>query len=295
MVEVALAYVRAGWRVFPIAGLVPGRPGEGVLCSCHRGAECSRPGKHPLCRGSFNRAVGSPTLVAKYWTEHPAANVGLALEGSGVLVLDIDDLDALVGAEARLGPLPLSYRVTTGRGLHIYLARPSDRLYHRAPMELQPGVEVKQRSITAAGSRHPSGGWYTVVSNGGIEQLPVAWAETLFAGSQDARTLGMGAGAGMESELVLRGRDWCTETTALGAKALSGEVFRLAQADNGARRNQLLKSAFRLGQLLHRDVVPAEASLALQRTAFQIGLEPEEVNALVEETLEAGARRPRRM
>ena len=52
MVEVALGYARAGWRVFPLFPIVGGQLVDGKLinghCGCSKGVACTtKPGKHP--------------------------------------------------------------------------------------------------------------------------------------------------------------------------------------------------------------------------------------------------------
>jgi hypothetical protein len=83
---------RFGWRVFPLYELA----GPGV-CSCRLGADCpvKNQGKHPRVsipsgEGAVHPATNDPVQIQKWWKRWPNANIGVWLEGSNLIVLDID-------------------------------------------------------------------------------------------------------------------------------------------------------------------------------------------------------------
>ncbi len=105
--ESALALAAGGWRVHPL------RPGT----------------KLPMLAAWQNVASSEPDTVAAWWTNTPAAGIGLATGHCGVFVLDVDTANgkageaSLAALTAQYGPLPetLSAKTATG-GLHLYFA-----------------------------------------------------------------------------------------------------------------------------------------------------------------------------
>jgi hypothetical protein len=82
-----------GWRVFPLYEMSPAG-----ACSCHKGAECPTPGKHPRVSipkgdGAVHPATTNLTDIRKWWKKWPTANIGVWLEDSNLIVLDIDKND----------------------------------------------------------------------------------------------------------------------------------------------------------------------------------------------------------
>ena len=97
----ALTLATAGWRVFP----------------------CEPGGKRPLGalapHGCLD-ASAEPEVVAAWWSAQPAANIGLALAGSGVSVIDIDPAGFDAPEVSALAEHP-TYTVRTPRdGRHLY-------------------------------------------------------------------------------------------------------------------------------------------------------------------------------
>ena len=79
-----------GWRVFPLYDI-----GPGGVCSCKAGADCRTPGKHPRIAipsgdGAKHPATSDVEQIKKWWKKWPNANIGVWLEGSNTIVLDID-------------------------------------------------------------------------------------------------------------------------------------------------------------------------------------------------------------
>jgi len=84
---------RFSWRVFPLYEMAA----SGV-CSCAKGSDCPSPGKHPRVSipsgaDAQHPATSDVDTVKKWWKKWPEANIGVWLEGSGIIVLDIDKND----------------------------------------------------------------------------------------------------------------------------------------------------------------------------------------------------------
>lgn len=86
MLTEVLNYSKQGWHVFPL------QPN----------------GKAPLVAGGFKQATTDTEQIQKWWTANPAANIGIALDASGLCVVDVDTHGDINGFESLplLGDLP---------------------------------------------------------------------------------------------------------------------------------------------------------------------------------------------
>ena len=82
----AVAYAERGWRVFPLHWIR-----EDGSCSCEKGCEPTKAGKHPLTAHGLKDASADPQHVERWWRATPAANIGIVTgKESGLVVLDVD-------------------------------------------------------------------------------------------------------------------------------------------------------------------------------------------------------------
>ncbi len=159
--DAALAYADHGWHVYPV--IPPDADGH---CTCHLGARCPHPGKHPLAdlapRGLKN-ATRDPDLIRYWFGEYlPTANVGVACEPSGLLVLDADDEAGLEWVKQQR--LPSGPFQETGSGFWHFLFRlPADRRV-KSTTKRDNGLPIDVRAcggaIIVPPSRHASGKRY---------------------------------------------------------------------------------------------------------------------------------------
>lgn len=81
-----------GWRVFPLYEIA-----SSGVCSCSKGGECKVPGKHPRVSippgNAQHPATTNVEQIRSWWKKWPNANIGIWLEGSDLLILDIDKND----------------------------------------------------------------------------------------------------------------------------------------------------------------------------------------------------------
>jgi len=139
--DFALRYAAIGWHVFPVWG---GKEGK---CRC--GTECTSPGKHPvepLARRGYLSATTDPALIRLWWTQDPEAGIGVNLEASSLVAVDIDPrnggLETIDQVEAEHGPLRSDVmQFTQGGGEH--------RVFSLAgtcslPGKLGPGIDLKR-------------------------------------------------------------------------------------------------------------------------------------------------------
>ncbi len=97
MLDAALAYASAGWHVFPL------KPGT----------------KEPSTPSGHLDATIDPDAIRAWWSSSPRSNVGISLEPSGLVVLDVDVAEEKKGAESLVefdAVLPTTLTQRTGRG-----------------------------------------------------------------------------------------------------------------------------------------------------------------------------------
>jgi hypothetical protein len=186
LAEAALAYVAAGYEVFPLRGKLP--------CSncppCeprspryhpHQAADCP----HELCHGLY-AATTDASRVASWWARWPQANIGARVPAS-LLVLDIDPrhggLGRLVELEREHGPLPRTRTSVSGRGdggHHRWFLRPGGQV---SAARLGGGLDLKTHAgyVVLPPSRHPATGQPYRWAEPTLEPaaLPAGWRQLL--------------------------------------------------------------------------------------------------------------------
>ena len=144
--EAALAYVQAGFAVFPL------RPRS----------------KRPMTKHGLHDWTDDPESVRKVWGAYPDANIGIVCgEPSGnIVVIDVDrdedagydGADSLDEWERANGKLPETACEVTGRGGTHYFFRTDGRPLHpTVNEELHIDVRAEGSYVMAAPSVHPNG------------------------------------------------------------------------------------------------------------------------------------------
>lgn len=131
--EMALAYARHGWLVFPLHTVIDGG------CDCRR--PCHSPGKHPRTMKGFKDATTDLDVIDRWWSMWPAANVGIrtGME-SGIVVIDIDPRNGGLETAATLPLRRTAQVLTQGDGFHLYYLYPEEGAVAGS---LGAGVDVK--------------------------------------------------------------------------------------------------------------------------------------------------------
>jgi bifunctional DNA primase/polymerase-like protein/primase-like protein/D5-like protein len=162
MLQAALEYAQAGFRVFPVHAIRAG------ACSCGGGKGCA-PGKHPIGplvpKGVKDASVEVQKIEA-WWSRVPDANIGIATGAtSDLVVLDVDGPlgeQTLTDFETRYGALPRTRQVKTGKGRHLYFRYPAKVTHLKSVARKNLGLDVRGDGgyVVAPPSLHASGRRY---------------------------------------------------------------------------------------------------------------------------------------
>lgn len=157
----ALKYAAIGWHVFPAHWIT--QAGE---CSC--GKDCGgNAGKHPFGRLAINgqaSATIDTEVITRWWGNYPDCNIGVFLEPSGLVAVDIDPRN---GGHETIETLEDKHGIifsdvmqfTGGGGEHRVFTLPNSNL--SLPGQLGAGVDLKANGyIIVEPSNHKSGGKY---------------------------------------------------------------------------------------------------------------------------------------
>ena len=173
MIELAIAYARRGWPVFPLApdskvpAIAKDRGGNGCLDATL----------------DLNR-------VEQWWGEYPQANVGIATgRRAGLLVIDVDPnnapgwLDSLQSLK-----LPRTFVVRTwSGGWHLYFAYDFTRRITLGA-KLLPGIDWRgQGGYVVAPGSVVNGRLYEIARNAPIAPAPAALIERIEAARHTRR------------------------------------------------------------------------------------------------------------
>lgn len=225
----ALSYARLGWSVFPLY-----EPRGDGTCTCPRGPECNRPGKHPRNHRGLRAASNDPERLRHWWSLWPDANI--ALDTSAVLVVDVDGDEgarSLAALAREHGPLPPTVEASTGRGRHLYFApdRPARTTSHR----LGPGIDTRAVGgyVILPPSRHASGRSYRWRRSPFTRQLAAApaWLVEALARGPGPYPRGRTRGQGADHSRSARDMALCLRMLREGADdgAIERELYRTSK------------------------------------------------------------------
>lgn len=141
-------------------------------------------GKAPLTAHGLTDATTDPTVVERYWSRWPDANIGLAIP-LGLVVVDIDDRHAFDRLKAEDRELPATARSQTGRGFHLFYRTEA---VSRNAVKVFPGVDLRGVGgyVVVPPSTHSTGTtyrWQVPLSQATIADAPAWLVATLTARS----------------------------------------------------------------------------------------------------------------
>lgn len=246
---------RCRLRLAPVAGIVEGR------CTCPRGAQCSKPGKHPILKGWPEKATGDERQLRAWARQFPTCNWGIACGGPGrLLVLDVDPRhsgdESLCTLEREHGELPRTVRTRTGGGgEHVFLRVPegvdlSTVQIRNSVGALGPGLDVRfdGGAVVAPGSVHVSGRKYEWKDGHHPDKAPIAeapkWLLDSLTRPSTPRAAGTEPASGDPPAPIPEGQRNATLTRLGGAMRRQGAGIAAIEAallaENAARCRPLL-------------------------------------------------------
>lgn len=257
MREQAQKYAAEGWCVFPVKH------------------------KMPLAHWRDDSSCDQEQIAQMRWDE--ATGIGLDCGKSGIVVIDIDNLDSISLLADRLGWDPTSDYTALARtgsgGLHVYYRAGSDAVRNSAS-KVVPGVDVRGFGgyVVLPPSRHESGGVYEWIRYGDILPIPEKMVEVL----------------NYREELPPQPPPEVRTHERWGLTVLSSEAYNVEVSQPGTRNSTLYEAALRVfsvvkGGHLDHDI----AHLRLRQAGMHVGLEASEVDGTLSSAWNtAGVRHP---
>lgn len=264
MRSAALSLVMRGWRVLPLT------PRAKVPATTH----------------GFHDATMDADVITRLWAAMPEANVGVAAEASGLLIIDVDPRhgghETMAELARELGGLPMTVECATGGpdcGRHLYFRAPADGAH--VVGSLGAGIDIRYHGyVVAPPSRHPSGGTYRWTNDPDsveVADLPPAWLARLIRAERPRQVV----------------TPICNvEGSAYGRAAVDRELSDVRGTAEGDRNRRTNLAAFSLGQLHAGGEIP-DVRVDIVGAAMDAGLPVGEARATVESGWRAGLAQPR--
>lgn len=277
-----------GFSVFPTHA--PGMPYTKMMVDENGNVDEKQIGKAPLVKWKpFQTERADDATFATLLKKFPKGNIAICCGPvSGLLVLDIDGLDAMNALEAlqdEHGDLPDTWRVGTSRGQHIYFRYTGDDLRNTNGV-LGPGIESKTQGSTvhAAGSVHRSGHVYEWLSPFSPAECKLAPApEWLVAMLRKKPEPQHEAPPAAPRPPIPPGSRAAAREDSYKRKAWAQIIGELATAGEGGRNATLFRVAASAFKAVNAGVISqSEAEQALYVQARAIGLDTLEIRATIQ-------------
>lgn len=243
--------------------------------------------KPALAWKEFQERAASQEELASW--DSTDLNVGVVCGApSDLVVLDLDSPEAVAYVEAL--ELPPTPTVRTGRGFHLYFRRPSGGLRNAVRVGgLKMDVRGDGGYVVGAGSVHESGATYEWT----VSPQDVPFAEFPTALLHQNKSKKSRAKAQSTTPEPERVKYVAEGVGRFLAEALSKAQTQVADAAEGGRNDTL----FRVAANLARHYAGASADwptchAALEASAMQAGLEPEEIHRTLESAWSVGSAEP---
>jgi Bifunctional DNA primase/polymerase, N-terminal len=260
-------------------------------------------GKQPLTRHGVHDASRDFETIARWWREHPNANIGVACGTiSGVEVIDVDGeagRATLAEVEAAFGPVPVTPRQVSGSGgLHVIFAYdPAHPVGNR--VRALPGIDTRSDGgyVVVSPSTHPNGRLYRWDPElHPLKVRPAAMPRWL----TDLLMPAVASPVGQARPAVEEEAGWGPKPR-YSRCALERACATIAAAPVGTQDDTLNKECFTIGRLIGAGLMPRNLARdfltwAAQQMTNDIHRRPwrrSEIEKKVERALTSGAQRPR--
>ena len=259
MAEAALEYASGGLAVFP----------------------CSK-SKRPLTSRGFHDAVTDPNLIAQLWNKYPNASIGTPTGGRS-FVLDVDQPDgpnSLAQLETKFGALPPTLEQQTGgNGRHLFFLMPKGSEVRNSASKIGTGLDIRGSGgyVILPPSSHDSGGAYRWTTSHTPAEAP-EWLISLIP---------------KPAALPLQTKHSPVPPRGYVEKALTEELGKTRNAQQGTRNETLNSASFAIGQLIQSGLDRGEVERFLLDAATASGLSEIEALRTIRSGLKAGEAKPR--
>lgn len=241
----------------------------------------------------FQHERPTEAQIKSWWLDRPEANIAVACGPvSGVLVVDVDGekgAATIAHLQQTYGPLPATWRSSTGKGEHLWFRYPQGLEIGNARGRLKnSGVDIRGFGgyVVAPGSIHENGTPYAWQDDCDPNFLPVsdipAWFLDLLTApaTPEKPDFDIRSVEGAEDRYI--------------AAAFKGEVSNVLTAKEGERNNTLNVAAFKLAGFVTAGMLTeTEVRAALTGAARAIGLIDSEIGPTIDSGLAAGLQHPR--
>ncbi len=161
--------------VFPVHNIKDG------VCTCNK-PKCFSPGKHPMTPHGHLDASNDLNKIDYWWSKDPEANIGIACEPSGLVVVDVDGPAGLTEFIKSSGVHPdiIDTKVVkTGSGwYHIYYDAVDSTITSRADIVEDLDCRARGGYVLAQGSDHTDGK-YELLNKHSTKPIPSTVASLL--------------------------------------------------------------------------------------------------------------------
>jgi hypothetical protein len=256
--------------------------------------------KAPLVKDWERAASTDPHQIARWWADHPHANIAIACAPSNLLVIDLDAAkqpgnrghgQQTLTTLAAERDIPRTFTVGSARGgRHLYYRQPDGVALRNTTGSdssgLGPLIDTRGHGgyIVAPGSTF-AGGTYRIERDAPVAPLPT-WIVRELETRQAPIAPAIQA-APLRAPVPERRR------TAYGSAAMRRSADTVATSPEGARNHSLNRGAFRLGRLVGGGILDRDdAATTLRRAACKAGLSPHEIEKTIASGLIAGIARP---
>lgn len=169
--EKALDYTGRGWFVIPLCW-----PNEDGMCACPKGHIKDKDvGKAPLLGNNYQHERADQDQVIAWWSTWPEANIGILLEPSKLLIVEIDSGKAF--EELHTLGIPKTLTVYSSKGQHYYYERsPNFPIGRSTQRGNSKAIDILSSGyIVAPGSIHRTGHKYRFENEQAFVVEPPNW------------------------------------------------------------------------------------------------------------------------
>ncbi|MDR2560358.1 MAG: bifunctional DNA primase/polymerase, partial [Holophagales bacterium] len=305
MLEVALAYAKNGWAVFPLwdkKPVISKKICPTCLGNCENTVAEGEPENWtcPNCKSrggaGYKDATTNPELITKWWERWHEAQIGMPTDGYVIVDVDAGEekvgCESLAALEAEHGELPKTLVQTTPRGgKHYFFMPPEGTTVRNSQGVLGKDIDVRAEGgyIVLAPSKGAKGGSYEWASD--PTSTPIAkapdWIIKLATAKPEPSKVANAAIVeapnwnAAKSDRIPKSAKVALELIKSNSKAFMEAMFaEMRDTKEGSRNGTLFDLTFRAANLVNVTALPLDVFEGLRLAALDTGLPLDEVDIL---------------